>query len=213
MEKLKMTAGLMNTQANMAEIYVDMGKLKEARIYFDKSLKICSDQSDSHTEAMLLERVAEIDCMENKVQESLEKISKASKVFEKVGNLTELFRCEQLNVKLFRMEGDYVSALQSADRSNELGNKMNDQKKIFISLMQKEVISILSGKASDITALLNMEKEIPNEEIRAMYYDELSVISEKSQKAKYQSMAISIYKKLLENTPKYEYELKIKELS
>ena len=176
-------------------------------------MKICGDQSDSHTEAMLLERVAEIDCMENKVQESLEKISKASKVFEKVGNLTELFRCEQLNVKLFRMERDYVSALRSVNRSNELGNSMNDQKKIFISLIQKEVISILSSKVSDFTALLSMEKEIPNEEIRAMYYDELSVISEKSQKAKYQSMAISIYKKLLENTPKYEYELKIKELS
>jgi hypothetical protein len=111
------------------------------------------------------------------------------------------------------MEGDYVSALQSVDRSNELGNKMNDQKKIFISLMQKEVISILSSKASDIAALLNMEKEIPNEEIKAMYYEDLSVISEKSQKAKYQSMAISIYKKLLENTPKYEYKLKIKVLS
>ena len=45
-----------------------------------------------------------------------------------------------------------------------------------------------------------------------MYYDELSTVSEKSQKVKYQSMAISIYKKLLENTPKYEYELKNKTL-
>ena len=58
-----------------------------------------------------------------------------------------------------------------------------------------------------------MEKEIPSEEIRAMYYHELSIVSEKSQKAKYQSMAILIYKKLLKNTPKYEYELKIKSLS
>ena len=91
---------------------------------------------------------------------SLEKISKASKVFEEGGNLSELFRCEQLNIKLFRMEGDYAGALLSVDRSNELGNKMNDQKKIFISLMQKEVISILSGKASDITALLKMEKDL-----------------------------------------------------
>ena len=79
--------------------------------------------------------------------------------------------------------------------------------------MQKEVISILSGKASDISALLNMGKDIPNKEIKAMYYDYLSVISEKSQKAKYQSIAVSIYKKLLENTPKYEYKLKIKALS
>jgi tetratricopeptide (TPR) repeat protein len=212
MEKLRITAGLMNTYANMAEMYVDMGKLKEARGYFDRSLIICKDQSDSHTEAMLLERVAEIDCMENKVQESLEKISKASKVFEEVENLTELFRCEQLNVKLFRMERDYVSALRSVDKSNEIGNSMNDEKKIFISLMQKEVVAMLSSKTSDMTALLKMEKEIPNEEIKAMYYDELSIVSEKSQKAKYQSMAISIYKKLLENTPKYEYELKIKTL-
>ena len=111
------------------------------------------------------------------------------------------------------MEGDYASALLSVGRSNELGNKMNDQKKIFISSIQKEVISILSGKANDITVFLNMEKDIPNEEIRAMYYDDLSVISEKSQKAKYQSIAISIYKKLLENIPKYEYKLKIKALS
>ena len=176
-------------------------------------MMISHEQSDRHTESMLLERIAEIDYYENKVQESLDKIIIASKIFEEVGNLTELFRCEQLNVKLFRMEGDYVSALQSVDRSNELGNKMNDQKKIFISLMQKEVISILSGKTSDITAFLNMGKDIPNEEIRAMYYDDLSVISEKSQKVKYQSIAISIYKKLLENTPKYEYERKIKELS
>ncbi len=65
MEKLRLTAGFMNTYANMAEIYVDMGKLKEAREYFDKSLIICTDQEDSHTEAMLLERVAEIDYMEN----------------------------------------------------------------------------------------------------------------------------------------------------
>jgi len=58
-----------------------------------------------------------------------------------------------------------------------------------------------------------MEKEISNEEIKAMYYEDLSVISEKFQKAKYQSIAVSIYKKLLENTPKYEYKLKIKVLS
>ena len=66
--------------------------------------------------------------------------------------------------------------------------------------MQKEVMTMLSRKTGDMTALLNMEKEISSEEIRAMYYHELSIVSEKSQKAKYQSTAILIYKKLLKNT-------------
>ena len=80
-------------------------------------------------------------------------------------------------------------------------------------IMQKEIISLLSGKADDLTGLLNMEKEIPNEEIRALYFYELSIVSESPAKAKYQSLAISLYKSLLNTTPKYEYELKIKSLS
>ena len=111
------------------------------------------------------------------------------------------------------MEKNYVSALRSIDKSNELGNKMNDQKKILISQLQKEIVSFVSGKSSDLTSVINMEKDMSDKEQKALYYYELWNITEIPNKAKYKSLAVSMYRELFKDIPKYEYKQKINELS
>jgi tetratricopeptide (TPR) repeat protein len=179
---------LANALNNMGYVYNMQGRVKEAMVFFGRSLKIQEEIGDKHGVAYSLNNIGYMYNMQGQVKEALDYYNRSLKIREEIGDKRGIAESFINIADVYSDQGQMKEALDYHNRSLKISEQVNDKDGMASSLHNIAFIYNSYGKVKEAleyhTRSLKMCEEIGDRQGIALELNSIGVIYNQQGKTK-----------------------------